>query len=58
MQKHVKPDVSTLTILMSVHVEEPEIEAAMFYWTEMKKLGMQPDIKYRSYQFNAFVANS
>jgi hypothetical protein len=49
MQKIVKPDISTFTVLMSVFVDEAEIDAPMFYWAEMKKIGLQPDIKYLSY---------
>jgi pentatricopeptide repeat protein len=45
MKKAVMPDISTYTVVMSAYVNHQDLEMPLFYWSEMKRMGLEPDIK-------------
>lgn len=45
MKKVVTPDISTFTVVMSAYVNHQDLEMPLLYWSEMKRMGLKPDIK-------------
>jgi pentatricopeptide repeat protein len=45
MKKTILPDISTFTVVMSAYVNHEDLEMPLFYWSEIKRMGLKPDIK-------------